>query len=87
MPTSSYLTAHQSAKWARLTRSSFLAYRTSLGLSGGCEHSLLKAYKLVLRISPKNFSSQKIKYSLKISLKSPQKEAFRVTELAFILEL
>ena len=38
LPTSSYLTAHQPAKRAILTRSSFIAYRTSLGLSGGCEH-------------------------------------------------
>ena len=37
MPTSSYLTAHQPAKWARLTRSTFLAYWTSLCLSGSCK--------------------------------------------------
>ena len=37
MPTILYLTTHQSAKWARLTMSGFIAYRTSLGLSGGCE--------------------------------------------------
>ena len=38
MPTILYLTAHFNAKRARLTRSSFIAYRISLGLSGGCKH-------------------------------------------------
>ena len=37
MPTILYLTAHQPAKRPRLTRSSFIAYRTSLGLTGGWE--------------------------------------------------
>ena len=40
-------------------------------------NSVLKVYKLVVKISPENFSSQKIKYFLKISPKSPQKVAFR----------
>ena len=38
MPAILYLTALKPAKRARLTRSSFIAYLTSLGLSGGCEH-------------------------------------------------
>ena len=37
MPTFLYLTAHLNAKQARLLRSNFLAYKTSLGLSGGCK--------------------------------------------------
>ena len=40
-------------------------------------NSVLKVYKLVVKISPENFSSRKIKYFLKISPKSPQKVAFR----------
>ena len=36
MPTSLYLTAHQSAKWTRLTRSSIHRIRECLGLSDGC---------------------------------------------------
>ena len=55
MPTSIYLTTHQPAKQARLTRSSFLAYRTSLGLSGGYKQwvGLSKTYfkGLVFKIS------------------------------------
>ena len=39
-------------------------------------NSILKVYKLVIKISPQNFSSQKIKYFLRFSPKSPQKEAF-----------
>ena len=35
-----YLTALKPAKRARLSRSSFIAHPTSLGLSGGCEHFL-----------------------------------------------
>ena len=37
-------------------------------------NSILKVYKLVLKISPENFSSQKIKKFLKISPKSPKKK-------------
>ena len=40
MPADLYLTAHFNAKRVRLVRSNFLAYRTSSGLSGGCEHPL-----------------------------------------------
>ena len=34
-----YLSALKPAKWARITRSSFSVYLTSLGLSGGCEQA------------------------------------------------
>ena len=38
MPTILYLAALKPAKWAKLTtRSSFLAYQTSLGISGSCK--------------------------------------------------
>ena len=53
MPTILYLTTDQLAKRARLTRSSFIAYRTRLSLSGGCEQWVhFKFYKHKQQIQP-----------------------------------
>ena len=38
MPTSLYLTAHQPAKWARLTRSSIRSILLVLDIEDGCQH-------------------------------------------------
>ena len=38
MPTSLYLTTHQLAKWARLTRSSICSIPLALDIEDGCRH-------------------------------------------------
>ena len=54
MPTYLYLRARLNANRVRQLRSNFLAYYTSLGLCGGCQHRQKKVTKYHLIYSTKS---------------------------------